>query len=620
MAVAPGPNGVATPPPPVSVHLLMVHGVGRHAPLSSLLKVYQSFRSNLTSAEAPINWEDEIPGWRLAEFEESASPPFLKLVPRVPPPPGGVAAVLLYEVNYSTLAGVVRENHPIDLTTLLVGFDLAVCAARQELTTTGPSVIGGDSVKLARCLQRFSGVLAAATVPVLGLPSLVLRNYTETFVSTFTRFFEDVATFALDKNGEQLISAHLDRTVESILQPSRFATNRGDRFVVAAHSLGSVVVHNFIVRHWCERPDKVPDTVLTFGSPIGLLSWVWLFLDYPGLRFDTSKATGDNYFCWSPVSNGSISGSRKRLAWLNIVNCLDPIATAFPPAVVDLSSAPADVMAALDGGDIVHRFVGRTAAGAVGSAHTEYLNDRRDFLQILLRAIGLRSGKPADLSGGRSPGEHWTVTSAVLLRVQVAAWGAAMAAIVLYCAIVAWSFGDWRTMAVVALFTWPAATVAGLAFFQRLFFGGPTKRIADRRLRKLRWFDRVSFPYRLRREMRRTFGLRPDVDPLAPGPGNFRRRLASVPSFLPTVAAMLLPVAAAAWLTGVTPRLAGLMTPAVIPAVLAFMAYLMCCAAHELVATWRSVLVALGSASPGPVASAPLGREHTAPPSPYVEV
>ena len=56
-------------------------------------------------------------------------------------------------------------------------------------------------------------VFVAATVPVLGLPSLLLRNYTQTIIAVSSRFFEDVATFALDKNGEQLISAHIDRTV-----------------------------------------------------------------------------------------------------------------------------------------------------------------------------------------------------------------------------------------------------------------------------------------------------------------------------------------------------------------------------------------------------------------------
>ena len=104
----------------------------RRDPQKDLLLTYQSFRANLTSVEAPVIGEDQIPGWRLTTFEEGATPPFLRLEPRVEPPAGGVGAVCLYEVNYSGLAGVVRRNHPIDLTDLFLGLDLAVCASRQR--------------------------------------------------------------------------------------------------------------------------------------------------------------------------------------------------------------------------------------------------------------------------------------------------------------------------------------------------------------------------------------------------------------------------------------------------------------------------------------------------------
>jgi hypothetical protein len=36
-------------------------------------------------------------------------------------------------VNCSGLAGVTRQNHPIDLTGLFLGLDLAVLAARQRI-------------------------------------------------------------------------------------------------------------------------------------------------------------------------------------------------------------------------------------------------------------------------------------------------------------------------------------------------------------------------------------------------------------------------------------------------------------------------------------------------------
>ena len=81
---------------------------------------------------------------------------------------------------------------------------------------------------------------------------MFFATYIGTFVSTFTRFLSRTCRrFCLDKNGEQLISKHLDRTVAAItssLQP-------GDRFVIAAHSLGSVVVHDYMVaRVVCNRP------------------------------------------------------------------------------------------------------------------------------------------------------------------------------------------------------------------------------------------------------------------------------------------------------------------------------------------------------------------------------
>ena len=212
-------NGAPPAAPSLStVHLLTVHGVGGHDHLSNLLRTYQSFRANLTSVESPIEGEDQIPGWRLIQFEEGGTPPVLTLQPRETPIEDGVGTVCLYEVNYSGFAGVIRRNHPIDLTGLFLGLDVAVCAARLRLKEAPPasSVLGGESAQLGRCLQRVAGVLAAGTIPIIGLPAIIFRNYFGTFIATFTRFFEDIATFVLDKNGEQLISAHLDRTMETI--------------------------------------------------------------------------------------------------------------------------------------------------------------------------------------------------------------------------------------------------------------------------------------------------------------------------------------------------------------------------------------------------------------------
>jgi hypothetical protein len=569
---------------PVSVHLLIVHGVGRHDRLANLLRAYQTLRANLTSAEAPMRGEDQIPGWRLTRFEEGASPPFLKLEPRVEPQPGSVGAVYLYEVNYSSFAGVIRQNHPIDLTALFVGLDLAVCAARQR-PNGGTSVLGGDTVRLGRCLQRASGVLAAATVPIVGLPSLLLRRYAGAFIATFARFFEDVSTFALDKNGERLISAHFDRTVATIAAN----IHAGDRFVLAAHSLGSVVAHNFVVRHWTAGTSRVPETFITFGSPIGLLAWAWLFLDFNNMTFQEPVDTP--YFCWNPVSNRR--AGRQAVSWINVVNCVDPIATVFPTAAVDLSASSEDIASGLTGGAIVHKFLGPAKVRAVGRAHTEYFNDKEGFVAILLREAGL-APSDEDVSDVRSLEAHWTDTESVLRRVQWGVYALALLAVTAYCGIIAGRFGDVRALWVVPLFAWPAFTIGLLTFCQRLLMGGPTKRVTTDLIRHLRLFNSSSLPYRLREAVLSLIGLSRDVDPMQPSPGGVARTISSAISFLPALVAMLIPIGVVAWLTGHWPTAESawfrLWTLEGLLALALFMLYVICCAAYELIRTWREAL------------------------------
>jgi hypothetical protein len=585
----------------------MVHGVGLHDHLSALLRAYQSLRANVTSFEAPLLFEDLIPGWKLADFDESASPPFLKLEARVETKPGEVGTIYLYEVNYSAFAGVVRRNHAIDMTRLFVGFDLAICSARQHLARakTATSVLGGDSQQLARCLQRFSGILTAATVPILGLPSILLRNYTRTFVATFTRFFEDIATFALDKNGEQLISAHLDRVVDNI----KLRSSDGDRFVVAAHSLGSVVVHNFVVRHWQAQPRTVPDLVVTFGSPIGLLAWTWLFLDFPEMRFNPKDPIGSHYFCWSPVN--SQPGGREPLSWINVVNCLDPIATAFPTSATDMSAAVADISSALKGGAVATRFFGRTRISQIGASHSEYVNDRDGFLQILLRGAGFKSGNPEDVAGIRTPEENWNATHTVLEGVQPLLLVSAALLAAGYFVAIARAFDEWRTLYLLPLFLLPRLTIGVLTFFQRLLLGAPTKRIAKERIGTLDWFG-ASFPHRLRNLVAGLVGLGKDVDPLARSPGAFTRLLIVALSFVPSLAAIAAPPVLAWRLSGRSPHLDFGIATTVTIVLLGSFFYVVACAGHELIATWRQVLWTLAQPSPAAASSLP----HAAPPTP----
>src|SRR5688572_11938922 len=521
----------------------MVHGVGGHDHLSNLLRTYQSFRANLKSVEAPIPGEDQIPSWRLTRFDESASPPFLRLEPDVEPKPGSVGAVCLYEVNYSGFAGVIRRNHPIDLTDLFLGLDLSVCLARQRPVVNAAPVFAGDTTALGRTLQRLCSVLTAGTVPIIGLPSIIFRDYIGTFVAVFTRFFEDIATFALDKNGEQLISAHLDRTMAVIA--ATMAT--GDRLVVAAHSLGSVVVHNYVVRQTRNATGPLPDTLITFGSPIGLLTWLWLFLDFRNMNIKERLSAGDHYFSWNPVGGG---GQRRAISWINVVNCVDPIATAFPTGACDLSATAATAAAGLKDGHVKQRFFGVAGITSVGAAHTEYLNDKKGFLDILLRAAGLRDGEPEDVPGARTSSEHWAESQKVLGRVQTGLYVVAVAAIAAYCYLVSRGLGDPRAMWNVAIFAWPAVTIGTLATFQRLLLGGPTKRIPPPAIEELPWRDLSAFPYKLRQRVRIILGVSREVDRQAPSRGYFVRLLISAISFIPTLGAMLIPIAGTAWLTG----------------------------------------------------------------------
>lgn len=571
----------------------MVHGVGGHDHLSNLLRTYQSFRANLTSVEAPSAFEDQIPGWRLARFEEAASPPHLRLEPIVDPGPGHVGAVCLYEVNYSGLAGVVRKNHPIDLTDLFLGLDLSVCEARERLRSGGSAsaspVFDGDPRVLSAALQRICGVLTAGTVPIIGLPSIVFRDYIGTFVGVFTRFFEDVATFALDKNGEQLISAHLDQTLANI-SATRAPV---DRLVIAAHSLGSVVVHNYVVRQAAGGGGPSPDTLITFGSPIGLLTWLWLFLDFTSMDFKHRElADGEGYFCWSPISRGQ--SPRRQLSWINVVNCLDPIATAFPLGACDLSASTATIAGGLKDSEVKHRFLGPAKITSIGAAHTQYLNDKQGFVAILLRAIGLGPGEPDALDGTRTGSQNWSECLRVLGTAQALLWIVAVVFIAVYCAIIGRRFGDMRVLWVVAVFAWPAVTIALFAAGQRLLLGGPTKRISPELIDRLSWRTLATFPYKLREKVRRVFGWSREIDPMAPSPGRPIRLVINAISFLPTLAAMAVPIVFAEWLTGNWPRpwtaLTAVWSLDALLLLTCFMVYVLACAAFELLGAWRQVL------------------------------
>ena len=571
--------------------MLFVHGVGSHSRLSSLLQAYQAFRSNIRSPEAPIGYEDPIPDWQLETFEEEGSAPYLKLTPIVAGK-GETQAVYLYEVNYSALAGVLRTNQPLDITRLFVGLDLAVNVARRALRAHPPGEPppGGyevDHAALARSVQKLTGVLAAATVPILGIPSLVFRAYTKSLVATFTRFFSDIATFALDKNGEGLIAAHVDRTVRTILDTARFkeadAEFDRDVFAVAAHSLGTIVTHHYIVRHSVAPGCELPSRVLTFGSPIGLVCWMWLFLDFEAMRFDPANLSGA-YFCWTPKP--APATPLPPLYWINVVNFMDPIATAFPLDYLNLDRTAAQNAASLVGHALHHRFIRTGGMFSAGSSHTDYFDDP-DFLEIVGRLSGVRSGAPDAVAGGDRE-EHWEAMAAALGRLRAWLWIAGVAFVAAYVGVIARAYGTAWPFALAPLYVCAPLTIGSLAFFQRLFFGWPTKRTAEEGIETLPWRDWAAFPYRLRRALRL-----PEPDPLAAGPRWPGKLLMWAISFLPAAFAMLAPLYAGYWTSGEARgpfelvwqnRLASFSLLAL------FMAYFVLFATSEFAAHWRRAL------------------------------
>jgi len=163
-----------------------------------------------------------------------------------------------------------------------------------------------------------------------------------------------------------------------------------------------------------------------------------------------------------------------------------------------------------------------------------------------------------------------------------------------YCAIVAWHYRDWSVIAAAAVYIVPALTVGGLAFVQRLCFGGRTKRITRDTITSLRW-DFVSLPYRLRQfagDARRWILGRPVDDGKPPRHRPWRHLISKFIAFAPTIAVMLLPGVVGFLITGEGPVRRMAWSAYLIPLIV-FVIYVMACALFELVSAWRSVLTDL---------------------------
>ena len=580
---------------PRRVHVLFVHGVGRHSRLSSLLQAYQSLRANIKSPEAPIEFEDLFSSWKLRDFNDGSHPASLRLEPqRRNADTGEDRDIYLYEVNYSALAGVIRDNHRLDIAHLFISLDLAVNVSRNRLRAAFSKSLTSDAAErkrhlaLAGIAQRLAGVLVAGTVPILGLPSLLLRRYIGTFVADFTRFFEDVATFALDRNGESLISAHVDHAIQSIEVKRTGDPLTSDEFVIVAHSLGTIVTHSFLVRHW--EDDKVPDRVVTLGSPIGLVCWLWRFLDFTGLRFDPKGTNEDPYFCWKPMK--APTGSGRTIDWINVVNHLDPIATAFPMGDIYLAMDEQQIAARLAGGKVRNHFIKTGGLLSIGAAHTEYFDDKKNFLELLGKSISMRPNTTS-FPASRKADSHWLEAGAHLFSWQVGMWLAGLGLLVGYFAWLSHYCGSPMPWALMTLYAWPPFTMGWLAFFQRLLLGGPTKRTRAKTIRGLPLFDRSSFPYRLRQIL--GFG-RSDPAFDARAPNLAWKYFLHVVSFIPTFIAMVLPIWWMAFINGAEYGLRQFIQETMSLGLLfvgLFMLYTMTFAVSEFARHWRGGLKSL---------------------------
>lgn len=529
-----------------SVHILFVHGVGHHSRLSSLLSAYQALRTDVRSTEVPHVLDDLLGNWSLAEFNQFGPPPYLRLRTKLPDDPGPLDAYV-YEANYADLAEVVRKNQPLDITYLFIGLDLAVNVARERLRK---QVVPGDpglarQLEIASNVQRLAEVLVAATVPILGLPSLLVRNYTRTWVAAFVRFFEDVATFSMDGQGQQMIARHFSKTIDDIVDSPRFRGTGGrpeGELIIAAHSLGTIVSHNFLLTEWKNAGTRLPARLLTFGSPIGLVCWLWLFLDFPSLRFEPARRpTGNEYFVWTPMpAPAEAVGS---LHWVNVVNHLDPIATAFPAQYVHLGMGKREIEGVLAGGDVQHHYIKTGGVLSAGKAHSDYLADRERFSEIIARFLRLVPDNPPtldQLKSLRTSATHWKEAVRDLWMLQVGATLLGVGAIALYFIALGWAFGLGVPSWMAILYVVPPLTVRYLAFFQKLFFGRLTKRTTEESLATLSFLRLSALPYRIRALLQPLVSFVLGWVSTLLRPLRFLTR--SALSFLPTLMAMIFPL------------------------------------------------------------------------------
>lgn len=397
--------------------VLFVHGVGEQSQLSALLRPILSLKTDLSAGLSQTGGakrtSDLLPDWEISGCELHLSPPYVELR-RNPPSDKGPDVIRFYEFNYSNLTSVIREVSSVGLERLLADFHEDIAAATGQLTDDRNEIpaIKSSDIEIAKEALRIGDVILAASAPMLGLFPLFTGYFgIGHVVKAYRRFFADVATCALDYPSGSLLFEHFDSAVESIRKKEKFGED--DQFIIVAHSLGSVIAHNYLVRNWINRPPSNPKPLtklLTFGSPIGILCWLWLLTDYRGLDPARWRYSGmhsqPNFrtqwrefatFLWErkPIQN---TDCLHKVTWVNVVNKLDPIATTFPDQFAFFGAEESALKTALPEG-IQHTAIQKDWWH--GFPHNTYFNDRSSdapptgmeaetFSNVLMEVTGLR--------------------------------------------------------------------------------------------------------------------------------------------------------------------------------------------------------------------------------------
>lgn len=498
---------------PRHVHVLFVHGVGKQSRLASLLKPYQSLRAQNKSISLPLPESNLAPNWQLEQFDDHNFPSCLVLKPKEGT--GSPKRVYLYEVNYAHLAEVIRKNHRIDLTQLFVRFNMEVTISALRLKEQAKvnNTLQAD-LKVAQHIRTLSNILLAGTIPILGfLPVLAKQFNFESVLNAFVRFFEDVVTFAMDRTGFELIASHFESTITRIKERGTDHFNaKQDEFILVSHSLGTVVAHNYLVKFWKKESGReIPiNKMITCGSPIGLLCWLWLLIEHREMDF--SKWEWDEFakypdgvdrikpfFVWDrkiPEEGALLH----KILWINVLNPLDPIATRFRQSFCFLSLSNKRVAVGLEGDSVQHFFINQ--GWIPGLSHTKYYDhrpatrkidatDAGTFLELLSSIIGLTPGLTIKPTTAVQEEESWRRALKIL---NVWRWTLVLCGIGLFV----WAFSDlvegedklfWLVLVLLSVVYW-RLSVWILAAFQKLIWGYPSEKISRETIKKhLPWYS-----------------------------------------------------------------------------------------------------------------------------------